>query len=579
MTHHQSSPFQARAHKRQRTLGEQYRSVCDYGEVNCGIPKLTMHLSSNDDACLPLFQPSIQEAMPPLAVPSPANQLVAGTADYQLDSAAKLVAQEMAALSAHDREQVYFDVHGVNERTTAESPEFLQMKLQELTMELSKLLLSPDQFSLEYQMALAQDKDYVQNPDFCLRFLRTDFFDAKKAAVRLCKHFKEKLKLFGVSNLVSDITQDILDKDTIEAIYSGYSQFLPLRDRAGRLVKVVFPDPAHTPHEAKLKRMFYYSMANSQDLETQRNGQVSIVYAIHQRPAKGMDVRNVLSEAMMVEALPIRLEAIHFCHDNPLWLPVVGAIKIGMGIYERLRLREHSPVPPPGSSVHAECMLRLQSFGIPTQAADQCFPLTEDGLRISSKVHEEMWEMQRNHERKLQQERCHIQQEQSHYQRQRQVEGGSVTNLTRSTGGARVQVPGRNDVLLGRGKGSYLHLGNIRFRHMIESRAEEYNSAGATRNKMGITAAIVQEVRNLTGRFLKHDGKTGWIDVDDEMARQKVAHAFRTLRALKGSTSSKNVMDSVISSSRSCESSSESSLTGNEESTMLDTSPDGAFAQ
>jgi hypothetical protein len=149
-------------------------------------------------------------------------------------------------------------------------------------------------------------------------------------------------------------------------------------------------------------------------------------------------------------------------------------------------------------------MYSLQTFGIPSS----CFPLTPDG-KLTTKDHGEKLEKRRKLER---------------------MENASNNNKVR------VGIPGRHDVLLGRGKASYEHMGNLRFRYCVESRAKQYDSAAGTSEKKKITHEIVQSVKDSTGRFLKDDA-AGWVEVEDDVARLKVSHAFRTLRGIKlGST-------------------------------------------
>ena len=85
------------------------------------------------------------------------------------------------------------------------------------------------------------DRDYVQDRDFRLKFLRADLFNATEAALRLARHFQAKLELFGRSKLVKDIVQDDLDEEDMAALYAGFTQLLPVRDRAGRAVSLWFP--------------------------------------------------------------------------------------------------------------------------------------------------------------------------------------------------------------------------------------------------------------------------------------------------------------------------------------------------
>jgi hypothetical protein len=145
-----------------------------------------------------------------------------------------LVAKQMARLSMADREEVYYDLHGVS-KDVDETPSMVHQKLHQLGQELDHMTKKD-----AYEVARSINPVYVLNVEFQLKFLRAERFDAKKAALRLARHFQAKLDLFGEGKLAQDITQDDLDQDDMEALYSGCSQSLPLRDRAGRLVWVWF---------------------------------------------------------------------------------------------------------------------------------------------------------------------------------------------------------------------------------------------------------------------------------------------------------------------------------------------------
>jgi hypothetical protein len=163
-----------------------------------------------------------------------------------------LVAKQMARLSNKDREEVYFDLHGVS-KDVVETPSMVHQKLNQLEKELDQLTKKD-----AYQVARSINPEYVLNVEFQLKFLRADRFDAKKAALRLARHFQAKLELFGEGKLAQDISQDDLDQDDMEALYSGYSQSLPLRDRAGRLVWVMFTNlkQENFKEEAKVSWFF-----------------------------------------------------------------------------------------------------------------------------------------------------------------------------------------------------------------------------------------------------------------------------------------------------------------------------------
>jgi hypothetical protein len=141
----------------------------------------------------------------------------------------------------------------------------------------------------------------------------------------------------------------------------------------------------------------------------------------------------------------------------------------------------------------SECTHSLQSFGIPASI----FPLTEKG-EVTHDFNREMWEKRRTLERVKQKV-------------------------------VRVVVPGRYDVLLGRGKGFQQHIGNLRFRHMIEEHFTQYESASKMA-KTELTEEVVRIIKETSGRFLKEDS-LGWTDVGDDVARLKASHSFRSMRS------------------------------------------------
>mmetsp|Transcript_7442 Transcript_7442/g.17440 ORF Transcript_7442/g.17440 Transcript_7442/m.17440 type:complete len:239 (-) Transcript_7442:389-1105(-) len=101
---------------------------------------------------------------------------------------------------------------------------------------------------------------------------------------------------------------------------------------------------------------------------------------------------------------------------------------------------------------------------------------------------------------------------------------------------------GNYDVLFGRGKGVQCHPGNQRLRHLVEANSNRYEEASRL-DKTLIAERILRNVKDASGRFLKfggYVGRMGWIKVDDDTARGKIAHSFRTHRrsVLRGSSAS-----------------------------------------
>ena len=90
------------------------------------------------------------------------------------------------------------------------------------------------------------------------------------------------------------------------------------------------------------------------------------------------------------------------------------------------------------------------------------------------------------------------------------------------------------DVLLGRSSNLRNHAGNLKFRQLISDRREEYERTSNNSEKTDIAETIVTRIYQDGGRFLKQadHNKTLCEEVDDELARLKVTHTFRSLRKI-----------------------------------------------
>ena len=104
---------------------------------------------------------------------------------------------------------------------------------------------------------------------------------------------------------------------------------------------------------------------------------------------------------------------------------------------------------------------------------------------------------------------------------------GYITELTAS------------DVLFGRGSGPNDHEGNIRFRHLVAERKQEYLATNHRQTKAKIAREIVNTILEDRGRFLKKvehfearrlgipKGVDAWIIVDDDTVMEKAKQALR----------------------------------------------------
>ncbi len=96
-----------------------------------------------------------------------------------------------------------------------------------------------------------------------------------------------------------------------------------------------------------------------------------------------------------------------------------------------------------------------------------------------------------------------------------------------------IEHPGMNDVMCGRGGGTNNHIGNVRFRQLVNGHKLRYLAATKSEKPM-VSREVVTIWRGLNppGRFLKQnpsaDGKSGrWFDVGDKKAREKASQCLR----------------------------------------------------
>lgn len=101
-----------------------------------------------------------------------------------------------------------------------------------------------------------------------------------------------------------------------------------------------------------------------------------------------------------------------------------------------------------------------------------------------------------------------------------------------------INVPGPMDVLLGRGRTIQEHMGNVRFRDIVETYRSRYDMARRP-VKTQLTKEIVQKVNKSGGQFLKRNSASSagpWIEVSMDVAQQKVSHSFRDKRRFNVAT-------------------------------------------
>lgn len=243
--------------------------------------------------------------------------------------------------------------------------------------------------------------------------------------------------------------------------------------------------------------MYYTLQCAVQDEDLQNKGFVVILYVVGKNASTGS--WNFLKTIHRVRlAVPHRLEAMHLCYDNERWRPFVSGIRFFVDKRVRMRCRVHF-------GNEERILFQLQTYGIPV-AEDS--PLRLASGHVSLSGHAEWL----------------------------QTRQALEIELAESNGAKpRIVLPHRFDVLFGKGtKKVRSHTGNLRALHLVNMWQSRYDGASNRFEKAEISERIIRIIHESNGRFLKWDDDRGWIEVDDETARDKIAHWFRNQRRSKG---------------------------------------------
>ena len=262
-----------------------------------------------------------------------------------------------------------------------------------------------------YQKTRQLERTYVNDRDFHLKFLRADLFDAKKAADRLVVHLDFLLMLFGPRALEERLQASFFNtKEEAAALRSGNVQILPFRDRSGRRIMVnlsgVF---AYSPYLRvrtwpfllycscyimllcirfyailpliytyfnllyfsiqfssyyissqplsplfliyQVKLWFYFTSIAAEDVETQRNGLITIAFCPSNADfGTNMKIRMPGSQNRivspngreMVYGISVRMTAYHFCFpDTPIFRLLRAFYVFVLGDKQRGRMVFH----------------------------------------------------------------------------------------------------------------------------------------------------------------------------------------------------------------------------------------------
>lgn len=100
-------------------------------------------------------------------------------------------------------------------------------------------------------------------------------------------------------------------------------------------------------------------------------------------------------------------------------------------------------------------------------------------------------------------------------------------------------VPERHDILCGSGHAIFSHPGNMRFRSIVENKAQQYDNAVTRSDRIRITKGILFELRSTGARVLKkHPIYPLWSPVvgakRNKVLRDKTTHYLRVFLTFRG---------------------------------------------
>mmetsp|Transcript_5055 Transcript_5055/g.10465 ORF Transcript_5055/g.10465 Transcript_5055/m.10465 type:complete len:487 (-) Transcript_5055:248-1708(-) len=398
--------------------------------------------------------------------------------DVPLDGPKKaedLVTQDRMRLSFKDRNAIDEEVHGVKNLSREETPELLQESMRQLSVELSKI---PNKVAFDRSQRLYANNTYINTADFRLRFLRCEYFDAKKAAVRMVNFLDFVDGLFdGDLVLQRPIQLTDFSKAEMKMLRSGIYQLLPYRDRSGRPIYTEVGNMGlHLDLKMRMKLRCYFYYVASNDVESQRKGLVSIVWVQGDFTNTPMPLRKEsrLLYGLALSGLPLRRASTHFCAPDTLYFRLLSSFVITSlfrsSSLSRIRFHFVEGI---------ERRYCLQGFGIPAET----IPITDTGN--IKRLYLYQWINVR-----------------------KRIE--SKQNDFRSI----VLLPNSNDVLIRAGTTTVSHPGNVFFRGMIEIKHFEFRS-GSEFTQASLAENIVEEIERLKGRFLAWDNRGYWTELRD----------------------------------------------------------------
>lgn len=151
-----------------------------------------------------------------------------------------LLMDELAQLSLEEKQDIEDEIHGFFTKKPQETAEMIHESLLLMRQEVDRI---PPINRQAYFRAMLMNRNTVDNvtplvltPEYGLKFLRAELFDARKAAVRYCKWLELLFEYYGDCGLMRQLYLSDLGTEELKFLKAGHIQLLPSRDRMGRRI-------------------------------------------------------------------------------------------------------------------------------------------------------------------------------------------------------------------------------------------------------------------------------------------------------------------------------------------------------
>jgi hypothetical protein len=276
----------------------------------------------------------------------------------------------------------------------------------------------------------------------------------------------------------------------------------------------------------QLKALAFLQFAAAEDEENQRRGNVGIAYYMGEF---NHSLNHSLNQqvAQMATWIPLKLHALHIClnHESELqaWKPLAMLL---LGSPLRLRVRIHEGLN------QAQVNESLLTFGIPIDS----LPMSHDGI-VKTAAHVK-WVQRR---KCLEDHRMILRMKYQQEQEQQNGGNGQFLYSPWMMDGGIVDMPGKWDVILRRGRVYQDHPGNIRMKQIMESQLTNYGEATSVQEKNAIVQSIMHKVQQddideattahggCSARFVERTPNGWWAPVEESDALRRLGKSLRSL--------------------------------------------------